>query len=159
MRKPNIRARIEKLEHKIEAPKAVSSLPSIKVDKEVLDRELMRLVVELDPEKHPAMKLKAIEAAYVVNGTLESKGRRLLSPPDAGRPIVYQSLFERLGKVDDTPPADLYPPAAQETAASGTPFPPPDELIDKAPMSDKSKSPIFTLDVDELVKTSGNRLQ
>jgi hypothetical protein len=161
MRKQHLRARIDKLEQKVEAQKAISSLPSMKVDKEVLDHELMRLVVELDPKKHPGMKLKAIEAAYVVNGTLESKGTRRLSPPDAGRPGVYQSLFERLGQVDNTPPADLYPPGQEKPTlvASDTPFPPLGELIDEAPMSDKSKSRIFTVDVDELVKTFAKRPQ
>lgn len=111
MRKQTLK-RIKKLEQELaqkEKAQEAITLPRMEVDKRVLDHELMRLVVELDPEKHPAMKLKAIEAAYVVNGTLESNGTRRLSPPDAGRPNVYQSLFQR-GIFDNTPPADLYPP-------------------------------------------------
>jgi hypothetical protein len=63
--------------------------------------------------------------------------------------------------VDNTPPADLYPLAQEKPAlvSSGTPFPPLGELIDEAPMSDKSKSRIFTVDVDDLAKTFGNRPQ
>jgi hypothetical protein len=53
-----------------------------KVEAEVLEHELMRLVLELDQDKHPAMKLEAIKAAYVVNGTLESKSTRRLSLSD-----------------------------------------------------------------------------
>ena len=162
MRKQTLK-RIEKLEQELaqreEARKAITR-PRMKVDKKVLDHELMRLVVELDPEKHPAMKLKALEAAYVVNGTLESNGTRRLNPPDAGGPNVYQSLFQR-GIFDNTPPDDLYPPAEQKPAPvnSAPPLPPLGESIDKAPMPDKSESPIFTVHVDGFAKTLRNRPQ
>jgi hypothetical protein len=60
--------------------KKVAGICQQKIDvDEVLDHELMRLAVGLDPHKHPRAKLKAIVAAYVVSGTVEIKSNGWLS--------------------------------------------------------------------------------
>jgi hypothetical protein len=55
------------------------AVPNMKVDGELLEGALMRLVVGLDWERHPKIKLEAIKAAFVVNGTLEIKSTGWLS--------------------------------------------------------------------------------
>jgi hypothetical protein len=55
------------------------AVPNMKAEGELLEGALMRLVVGLDWEKHPKVKLEAIKAAFVVNGTLEIKSTGWLS--------------------------------------------------------------------------------
>jgi seryl-tRNA synthetase len=55
------------------------AVPNMKAEGELLEDALMRLVVGLDFEKHPKVKLEAIKAAFVVLGTLEIKSTGWLS--------------------------------------------------------------------------------
>jgi hypothetical protein len=55
------------------------AVPNMKAEGELLEDALMRLVVGLDWEKHPKVKLEAIKAVFVVNGTLEIKSTGWLS--------------------------------------------------------------------------------
>lgn len=134
----------------------ITSLPRTKVEEEVLEHELMRLVVELDQDKHPAMKLEAIKAAYVVNGTLESKSTRRLSPSDnpnnkasAG---IYMSLFN-CPNVPASPALqkegfDLFPPQSQEDdGVAPGPLPAAGESIDDPPTSPTNHPRVITVEV------------
>ena len=134
---------------------AATSLPRTKVDEEVLEHELMRLVVELNQDKHPAMKLEAIKAAYVVNGTLESKGTRRLSPSDnqnneasAG---IYMSLFNCSNVPASPAPQkegfDLFPPPSQEDDGAPGPVPATGESIDDPPTSPNNHPRVITVEV------------
>lgn len=78
---------------------AILSVPKMQVQEDVLEHELMRLVVGLDQDKHPGVKLEAIKAAFVVKGTLENGTTRRVTPPERGEgpgiPGMYRSLFDR----------------------------------------------------------------
>jgi ABC-type phosphate transport system auxiliary subunit len=49
------------------------AVPNMKVDGELTEDALMRLIVGLDGMKYPKVRLEAIKAAYVVSGILEVK--------------------------------------------------------------------------------------
>jgi len=72
----NLQVEKDRIQRELDTLMAV---PNMKVDGEILEHKLMRLVVGLDWEKHPKVKLEAIKAAYVVNGTLEIKSKGWLS--------------------------------------------------------------------------------
>lgn len=79
--------------------KKVAGICQHKIEVEVLDQELMRMVVGLDQDKHPKAKLEAILTGYVVIGTLKSGNTRRIIPPEsanAGQPGMYMSLFQQL---------------------------------------------------------------
>ena len=137
--------RIEKLERKEVARKAITSLSRA----ELFEHELVQLAVELDPEKHPKEKLNAIIAGLLLEGRLESKGIRRVSPPDdadAREPGMYQSLFQQLA-LNPKPAAEeplkpdpdvrpLYPLTVQAgppPVAPGAPLPVEGEAIDETP--------------------------
>jgi hypothetical protein len=131
--------------------KKVAGICRQKIDVEVLDHELMRMVVGLDQDKHPKAKLAAIIAAYVVNGTLESNSTRRLSPPDneasAG---IYTSLFDRLRS--SAPQEKVYPlfpeePPQKDAGIAPGLLPAPGESIDETPEKPESTSRIRTIEV------------
>ncbi len=132
----------ERIENELNA---LSSLPRRKVEGEVLEHELMRMVVELDPDKRPKAKLEAIIAAYVVNGTLENKGTRRVAPAETRESGGnYTALFARLKRGDgvqrehvpprplfpDVDPAPLFPNVSPSTVPMDPPLPAPSESID-----------------------------
>jgi hypothetical protein len=138
--------------------KKVAGICRQKIDVEVLDHELMRMVVGLDQDKHPKAKLAAIIAAYVVNGTLESNSTRRLSPPDneasAG---IYTSLFDRLRS--SAPQEKVYPlfpeePPQKDTGIAPGLLPAPGESIDDPPTPPNNHPGVITVDVDELATAS-----
>ena len=55
------------------------AVPNMKVDGELLEGALMRLILGLELEEHPKVILEAIRAALVVTGTLEIKSNGWLS--------------------------------------------------------------------------------
>jgi hypothetical protein len=82
-----------------------------KIDVEVLDHELMRMVVGLDFNIFPKEKLNAIMAAYVVIGKLEGKGMRCVIPPgnDTGATKnFYTSIFDRQNNSTDAGSNEIY---------------------------------------------------
>lgn len=130
--------------------KAITSLPRTKVEPEVLEHQLMELVVGLDQDKHPATKLEAIKAAYVINGTLESGSTRRVIPTEnktGATENTYTSLFNRLRGNSSSPSLeeprepdlkvyDLYP-CHEADSPEGT-LPPSGESIDDPPNPPKS---------------------
>jgi hypothetical protein len=143
--------------------KAISSLPRTKVEEEVLEHELMRLVVGLDQDKHPKAKLEAIIAAYVVNGKLESGNTRLVIPAEGmgseAGPGMYTSLFNRLalnaapGEANAQPAVsyevrDLYPkPKGEEADSPEGTLPPSGESIDDPPTPSNNHHRILTVEI------------
>lgn len=72
----------------------------LKIQPELLDHELMMGVLGLDWQQWPKEKLEVIKAAYIVNGTMESGGAKLVIPKGAGGDTsmatsVYASIFDR----------------------------------------------------------------
>ena len=78
----------------------LTNLPLMSVDVKKLEHELMRLVVGLDQEKHPQVKLAAIQAAFIVSGTLENGNIRRVMPPDkndgAFGGSMYGDLYDKM---------------------------------------------------------------
>jgi len=132
----------------------MTSAPRKKIDKEVLDHDLMMLLEVVDAEKNPATKLEVLKLGYTLIGTLECKGMRRSpaseTPGGNGQPStgMYQTLFKRLAlnpgptvvteEAPKPPPnaRPLYPPttqAAPPPVAPGTPLPIEGEAIDEAP--------------------------
>jgi hypothetical protein len=58
-----------------------ASIKQMNITTEVLEGQLMQIVVGLDWDKYPKVKLEAIKAALVVNGMLEVKSTGWLSLP------------------------------------------------------------------------------
>jgi hypothetical protein len=134
---------------------AMTSQQLIKIENEVLEHQLMSMVVGLDCNIFPREKLDAIIAAYVVNGTLESKGmRRVTTPETRESGGMYMSLFERLRRGDGVqpehvPPAPLFPDVDPSTVSVDLPLPPPGESVDEAAPEPKTKSRIITVEIEE----------
>lgn len=143
--------------------KKVADICQQKIGVEVLDHELMRMVVGLDQNKHPKAKLKAIIAAYVVNGKLESGNRRLVIPAEgtgseAGAGM-YTSLFNRLAlnaaprEANARPQVsyevrDLYPaPKGEEADSPEATLPPSGESIENPPTLPGNPPRIITVEV------------
>jgi len=122
--------------------KKVAGICQQKIEVEVLDHELMRMVVGLDQDKHPKSKLEAIITGYVVIGTLESGNTRRIIPPEsanASQPGMYMSLFQQLSldAPPGPPPAPLFPDREEPTIPADTPLLPPGQAIDEpAPQPD-----------------------
>jgi hypothetical protein len=78
----------------------LTKIPKMKVASDEIEHQLMRLVTGLDQDKHPQVKLAAIQVAFVVAGLLDHGTLKRAIPiePDDGKPAagVYQNLFERL---------------------------------------------------------------
>ena len=138
--------------------KKVAGICRQKINVEVLDHELMRMVVGLDQDKHPKAKLAAIIAAYVVNGTLESNSTRRLSPPDnEASDDIYSSLFERLRS--GAPQEKVYPlfpeePPQKDAGIAPGLLPAPGESIDDPPTPPNNHPGVITVEVDELATAS-----
>ena len=134
--------------------KKVAGICQQKIEVEVLDHELMRMVVGLDWDKHPKVKLEAIIAAYVVNGTLESGNTRRIIPPEsanAGQPGMYMSLFQQLSldAPPGPPPAPLFPEPEEPPVPGDTPLPPPGEAIDESAAKPPSNANILHVEIEE----------
>jgi len=135
--------------------KAITSLPRTKVEGEVLEHELMRLVVGLNQNQFPKEKLEAIKAAYVAIGTLESGSTRRVIPPENNSGATengYMSIFERLKRGDGVqpehvPPAPLFSDVAQSTVPVDLPLPPPGESIDDPPTPPNNHLRIIRVEV------------
>jgi hypothetical protein len=56
------------------------AVPDMNVDRELLEGSLMRLILGLEWDKHPRIRLEAIKLALVVGGILEIKSTGWLSP-------------------------------------------------------------------------------
>jgi len=143
--------------------KKVAGICQQKIDVEILEDELMRMVVGLDQNKHPKAKLEAIIAAYVVNGKLESGNTRLVIPAEgtgseAGAGM-YTSLFNRLalnaapGEANAQPEVsyevrDLYPtPKGEEADSPEGTLPPSGESIDDPPTLPSNPPRVITVEV------------
>ena len=141
--------------------KKVAGICRQKIDVEVLDHELMRMVVGLDQDKHPKAKLAAIIAAYVVNGTLESNSTRRLSPPDnEASPGIYMSLFDRLRS--SAPQEKVHPlfpeePPQKDAGITPSPLPAPGESIDAPPTPPNNRPGVITVEVDELATATASK--
>lgn len=79
--------------------KAATTMPSMELTVDLLERELARLVC-LDGEKHGRIKLSAIQTGYVIKGVMEQGNARRVNPVD--KPLddkpagVYTNVFDRL---------------------------------------------------------------
>jgi hypothetical protein len=62
-----------------ELVKTAATIKEMNIAPDVLEGQLMQIAVGLDWDKHPKVKLEAIKAAFVVNGTLEIKSTGWLS--------------------------------------------------------------------------------
>jgi hypothetical protein len=145
----------------------VSAAKKLKIDKQIIDGVLMQMVLGVNMHLYPKELLDAIKAAYIVSGTLEANGQRLLAPPDPeggsnrNGSGVYTTLFNRLADPAAPKPQtevfDLIPPApkpavsktpetieATEKAATGAP-----EKEKRPNKSDprKSDSRVITVEV------------
>jgi hypothetical protein len=130
-----------------------------KIDAEVLDHELMRMVVGLDQDKHLKAKLAAIIAGYVVLGTLETNSMRRVGPPDKSNneapAVIYTSLFNRPNAPPwPAPPehvSDLFPEPSQQddfsTGSEETALPTVGESIDDPPNSPNNQPSIITVKI------------
>jgi hypothetical protein len=140
--------------------KKVAGICQQKIEVEVLDHELMRMVVGLDQNKHPKAKLEAIIAAYVVHGTLESGNTRRVIPPENrsydSSPGMYRSLFQRLAlkpapetvKLPSEEVADLYPvPKPPEPSHASDPLPPVGESIDELEPPKDNNPRVITVEI------------
>jgi len=140
----------------------IMALPRMKIDEDILEHELMRLVVGLEPNRHPEEKRKAIESAYVVKGLMESgRTRRIITLSDTESKEttgIYTSLFQRLAlkaspegqeqpQTASEPIFDLIPSTKQPEAPQGLAMPAPGEPIDEAPPKPKTESGIITVEV------------
>ena len=138
------------------------SLPRTKVEEEVLEHELMRIMVGLDPLIHPKEKREAIETAYVIKGLLQVCGTQRISVPDnpsTAGPGLYTSLFERLRRTaadahPDAPAApqqrrvyELFPKPQAKVVPPDTPLPSAGESIDETPPDAESDSRVKTIDL------------
>lgn len=141
-----------------ELSKTISTIQRMSIEQAVLEHELMRLAVGLDPDRHPDAKRKAIESAFVVLGVMQSGASKRIIPmsadvPGFQRPSVYASVFDRpmeqlaqglsealpepLNAKKDAVP--LYPQA--------DPAPPPPE-IESPPPDDVKASRIISVEVE-----------
>ncbi len=142
--------------------KAITSLPRTKVEGEVLEHELMRLVVGLNQNQFPKEKLEAIKAGIVL---LDKSGRLIVKTPDnpeaGGSTGIYTNLFQRLALPDSTltasePPKaeegvyDLYPQPQEvrEAAPANITLPPPGESIDEPQSPPKPNSHIIAVEIE-----------
>ena len=93
------------------------AVPQMKVDESVLEHELMRLVVGLDQNEHPQVKLAAIQAAFVVKGILESGRSKRVAPTDdpdrAMGPGIYATMRSKMLTEGATLLGDPQPPAEE----------------------------------------------
>lgn len=130
--------------------KKVAGICQQKVDVEVLDHELMRMVVGLDQDKHPKAKLEAIIAGYVVIGTLETNSARRVIPPNNANshasPGIYESLFTRL--IANATPQSLEAPQEppRYDQADGT-LPSSCESIDDLPTSSEANPRVILVEI------------
>jgi hypothetical protein len=112
--------------------------------------------------KHPAVKLEAIKAVYVVNGTLETNSARRASPPENPNDAsgnIYTSLFQRLALASappsgESPPQqdekvyDLFPqPPQKEAGIVPDPLPAPGESIDDPPTPPSNHPRVITVEI------------
>lgn len=104
-----------------------------KLNAETLEHELMRLVIGLNQDVHPGVKLDAIKASYVVLGTIKAGNTERISPlePENRRngPAVYRSLFDREYREKVALPAGEVPPEIPVAPVA----PDPDEPFDLLP--------------------------
>lgn len=79
---------------------ALAEAPKMAVNTPQLEHELMRLAVHLDIERHPQVKLAAIQAAFVVSGVLENGNVRRVQPKEPGdasfQNAIYGDLFDEM---------------------------------------------------------------
>jgi len=97
--------------------KAVIGIPLMTIKEELLEHEIMRLAVGLDPDRHPEEKRKAIESAYVIKGLMDSGRykRRIAASDDPSvrtTASIYHSIFNR--------PQEALPAAPDATPAPAT---------------------------------------
>ena len=113
---------------------AVIAVPRMKVAEDELEHQLMRLVVGLDQDKHPQVKLAAIQAGYVILGAIEHGTTRRVIPMDkpgsSDAANVYTSLFARIRQerltAGASEPAEIGDPDAPLPAAKAEKPAPPD---------------------------------
>jgi hypothetical protein len=140
--------------------KKVAGICQQKIEVEVLDHELMRMVVGLDMNLFPKELLDTIKAAYVVHGVLESANMRRVIPPDnanaGAAPGSYRSLFTRMALAESTqtaeipeaPPAPLFPKREEPTVPADTPLPAPGESIDDPPPPPAAHPRVITVEIE-----------
>lgn len=136
--------------HQENLSKTVSIVHRMCIDKEVLEHELMRLAVGLDPDRHPEQKRLAIESAFIIKGVLESKGLNKVitidQQPTASGVGIYQSVFNRStpAELPPTPPptaADLYPQKPDSRASQ------PPGSTDEPPAESKANPRVLTVEI------------
>jgi hypothetical protein len=93
-----LREEKESLEREL---KAIKSLARVNFGTETLEHELMRLVVGLNQDKYPKLKLEAIKAAFVAGGFLQVKESQWLSRH-------WKSLLgAKSSSLEDGPPTSI----------------------------------------------------
>ena len=131
--------------------KLLTDLPLMDLDTKRIKHELMRLVVGLDQDKHPGVKLESIKAALVVDGILENGNIRRVTPndPDKGDMTggMYGDIFDRAHEAREQGATPFTPKLLEAEAevhdllpVSAPPLPPPGEEIENPAEIEDAKS-------------------
>ncbi len=141
----------------------VMAVPRMRIDREVLDDRLMRLVVGLDVSRYPAVIHDAIKTAYVIEGLLEQGTTKRVVPPDLnavqGTTGIYASVFDRMrldagnSQVVDAQTVPKTPSATSEEIFDLTPVPPATQTARDLPPEGESILPVKRMPVPSRVMT------
>lgn len=99
-RRPHVREDIDRRIRDIEREQAILDAKDIERKEEaltdLLDPELMK-TIKLDPQKHGAIKLRAIELGYIVAGKIRQGNTEALDRSGAvnSNVNIYQSVYDR----------------------------------------------------------------
>lgn len=123
-----IQEEIERQDGVVERERARVQVESEGITRNFLDAELLQ-VINLDPKRHGANKLRGIELGYVRAGVLQVGNTKSLdlTPPnpddEVPQPTVYSAFMSAGVRVDVTPilPSDQPPVPAQPASANVTP--------------------------------------
>jgi hypothetical protein len=125
----------------------IKAIPKKKINRDDLEHYLMWCVIQ---ERDLAIKLDAIKAGFVVEGSVEHRGFKILKPPDPPAESqsggVYMSLFNR--EAIQAPPQEQPDPDVHDLYP-GKPVPPTPET---APLT----LPVAGESIDEVPTPKGN---